>query len=617
MSDIVEVKRALAGRVRSVAEYLLPAGKQHSHEWCVGSVDGEHGKSLKVHLSGEKAGLWSDFAAGGGGGDLIDLWSATKHIPLAQAIDEARTWLGMSKPEIHRAAPQRQWKRPPKPQGKKPEAAVLEYLREHRNIPHESISAYRVGEDGDRIVFPFLLPDGTLALVKTRTTRDGDKPAPTAKDCEPVLFGWQAVPPNERTVAICEGEIDALSLHAYGVPAMSVPYGGGDKGKQRWIESEFDRMARFERIYLALDMDDEGEKAAREIANRLGLHRCFRVTLPRKDANDCLVDGVTPAEIHAAFAAAKLYDIDELRLPSAYIDDVVELFYPTEGKPPGYAMPYARLADKLRFRAAEVTIWTGESGSGKTQILTDCAVDWVQQGSRICVSSLEMVPKQTLKRIARQVVGVEQPVRERIGEALRWLDGSPTRTGGLVLYTLTGKQKIDKLLETFNYARSRYGCDQFVIDSLMRLGISSEAYDEQEAVIFNIVDWAIANEVHVHLVAHSRKGDKDRRAPGTEDIKGAMEIGANAFNVISIWRNRKLESRIAKLQEPSERAAAWKEEPGVVLNVAKQRNGDFEGKVGLWFDLKSYRYRSAHDADSWKRTYPFRPSDDDNLEEDL
>jgi twinkle protein len=30
---------------------------------------------------------------------------------------------------------------------------------------------------------------------------------------------------------------------------------------------------------------------------------------------------------------------------------------------------------------------------------------------------------------------------------------------------------------------------------------------------------------------------------------------------------------------------------GVVLNVAKQRNGDFEGKIGLWFDQKTYRYR--------------------------
>lgn len=36
-------------------------------------------------------------------------------------------------------------------------------------------------------------------------------------------------------------------------------------------------------------------------------------------------------------------------------------------------------------------------------------------------------------------------------------------------------------------------------------------------------------------------------------------------------------------------------EPPVLVNVAKQRNGDWEGKFGLWFSLETYQYRSAHD----------------------
>jgi twinkle protein len=63
-----------------------------------------------------------------------------------------------------------------------------------------------------------------------------------------VLFGWQAIPDDARDVVICEGEIDALSWAAYGFPAMSVPYGGGGGDKQAWIESEYDRLERFERI---------------------------------------------------------------------------------------------------------------------------------------------------------------------------------------------------------------------------------------------------------------------------------------------------------------------------------------------------------------------------------
>jgi twinkle protein len=116
----------------------------------------------------------------------------------------------------------------------------------------------------------------------------------------------------------------------------------------------------------------------------------------------------------------------------------------------------------------------------------------------------------------------------------------------------------------------------------------------------------MANSVHVHLVAHAKKGERDRGAPGIEDIKGAMELGANAFNIVSVWRNRKFEDEIAKHEasgDPEGAARLRRSRPGVVLNVAKQRNGDFEGKIGLWFDQRTYRYRSSADDATWTRTY--------------
>ena len=54
MTDIVELKRMLVARAQAVAEHLLPAGKREGHEWRVGSVDGEPGQSLGVHLTGER-----------------------------------------------------------------------------------------------------------------------------------------------------------------------------------------------------------------------------------------------------------------------------------------------------------------------------------------------------------------------------------------------------------------------------------------------------------------------------------------------------------------------------------------------------------------------------------
>lgn len=596
--DITELKKLLVNNTKGVSEHLLPQGIKDGSEWRAGSVDGEKGRSLGVRLTGAKAGIWSDFSTGECG-DLIDLWMSTRKMPLTEALADIRQWLGVERAKPYRE-PQKTYRRPAAPPTAAPRGIVRDYLTEVRNIPDAVLERYKVSERGDMIVFPFLLPGGDLALVKIRKAEDGAKPKPTEKDCEPVLFGWQAIPADTRQVVITEGEIDALSLAAYGWPAMSVPFGGGKGAKQQWIENEFDRLERFEKIYLALDMDKGGNEAAEEIANRLGRHRCYRVTLPHKDANECLVNGVSREVVDKAFKDAVSLDPEGLRKASDFTDAVIHLFWPADGDHVGYRTPYGKLGDKLLFRPAEVTLWSGASGAGKSQVLSDCTVDWIKQGSRVCLSSLEMRASHTLKRMCKQTSGIDRPTAKHIGDVLLWLDG------GLLLYELVGKASVKALIDVFSYARMKYGCDQFVIDSLMRLGVASDDYTGQEKAMFQIVEWAVSNSAHLHLVAHSRKGGSDTGAPGTEDVKGASEIGANAFNIITIMRNRQLEDDIRKLEmrgASEQELAPHREKPGVIMNIAKQRNGDFEGKVGLWFDQETYRYYSSHERGMWSREY--------------
>src|SRR5690606_19866544 len=108
----------------------------------------------------------------------------------------------------------------------------------------------------------------------------------------------------------------------------------------------------------------------------------------------------------------------------------------------------------------------------------------------------------------------DRPMPEFISHIMRWLDQ------GLLLYEKVGKSGVEPLLEIFEYARAKYGCDQFIIDSLMRLGVASDDYNGQEQAMFRIVDWSIRHDVHVHLVAHARKGEKGRGVPATADVKG-------------------------------------------------------------------------------------------------
>ena len=88
-----EIVRNLSQRAEEVARYLLPNGKKIGNEWRVGSIDGESGKSLGVHLTGEKAGIWSDFATGDGG-DLLNLWVQKRNLTNYEAMKEASSYLG-------------------------------------------------------------------------------------------------------------------------------------------------------------------------------------------------------------------------------------------------------------------------------------------------------------------------------------------------------------------------------------------------------------------------------------------------------------------------------------------------------------------------------------------
>jgi twinkle protein len=82
--------------------------------------------------------------------------------------------------------------------------------------------------------------------------------------------------------------------------------------------------------------------------------------------------------------------------------------------------------------------------------------------------------------------------------------------------------------------------------------------------------------------------------------------------IIGVWRNKKLEDEIRVVAEAADRSEAGAQaklgelnaKPPVVVNVAKQRNGDWEGKFGLWFSLATYQYCSAHDNRLGQRFLP-------------
>jgi twinkle protein len=575
MANWNEVSLRLASEAEAIAMMLLPNGKRQGPEFAAGSVDGEAGSSLSVRVTGNKAGVWKDFATGATG-DLIDLWAAVKGVPLKTAFEEASRYLGMATPAL--STPTRAYVRPARPSATKPKGRVLQYLTEVRKLSAETIEAFKViaSKADDEIIFPYLRDGELINLKHLALERDarGKKVIRQAADAEPCLFGWDLIPDNAKSVLIVEGEIDAMSLLDYGVHALSINQGAGN---HQWIDADFDRLERFQEIFLWFDNDEAGQKGAKDAATRLGLDRCRIVHFRLKDANEALQQGVPEAEIDEAIAAAQRIEPDDLRTPAAYLDELIRMFRDEPLATTGATLPWPAWQDRMRLRKGELTVWTGINSHGKSDVLGQIMNDLIKQGERVCAFSGEMRPAVFLRRLTTQACATLKPSDAFITAANAWMSGA------LWMYDRVGTVEQDKLLEAFRYAAKRYRVTHFVIDSLMKCGIAEDDLKGQKAFIDQLCDFKNEFSVHIHLVAHARKAADESFVPGKMDIKGTGAISDLADNVMCVWRNKaKEENRPSDSDEEDGR-----------LYCHKQRATGFEGWMKLWFDPASLHFKQS------------------------
>ncbi|MCW1752005.1 toprim domain-containing protein [Rhizobium acaciae] len=99
MLSASELADHLARDAEAVCRHYLSAGRRAGNYWIVGDVANNKGRSLYVHLSGSRAGKWTD-AANGQYGDLLDLVRETCGlVDFRDVADEARHFLSLPKPE--------------------------------------------------------------------------------------------------------------------------------------------------------------------------------------------------------------------------------------------------------------------------------------------------------------------------------------------------------------------------------------------------------------------------------------------------------------------------------------------------------------------------------------
>lgn len=582
-----DIHDRLAAQVESVCIRLLPNGKRSGNEWRVGGTDGHSGKSMGVHLGAGKPGVWRDFDSGDSG-DLVGLWMAVRNLSLRESCAEAMEYLGIE--DDRPAHNPRQFRKPDRDGVSVLSAEHLAWLRDERKLPDETIAAYKLASRGDRLMFPFLR-DGDLVFAKYRKP---PKQFSSESDCEPILFGWQAIPANARAIIIAEGEMDACAWHAYGYPALSIPSGASS---QSWIESEYARLEPYDTIYLSMDMDESGQKAITDLVKRLGRERTKVVRLAMKDANDCLIKGVERDAMTTALRDAKTLDPSELRNASEFADAMWDELSKGDH---GILLPWRKTHEKLKLRPGELSIWAGMNGHGKTQMVSHVVGDCSMQGIRCCVASMEWKTSVWLMRMGRQIAATQIPTRQffqKISDAFR---------DSLWTFDVAGATKAARIIDVFKYARRRYKIELFVIDNLTKCGFADDDYTGQKRFIEDLSDFARQSDCHVIVVAHVRKGESEDHPAGKMGVKGSGGITDMAPTVVEVWRNKAREKAIERV-EGAERvgqkaaldekyiAPHGRSSAGTVLLVHKQNATGKQPTVWLWFDENSGQFTGAPD----------------------
>lgn len=267
----------------------------------------------------------------------------------------------------------------------------------------------------------------------------------------------------------------------------------------------------------------------------------------------------------------------KVRRASAWTDELIRRFtMPDHAQ--GVLLPWSKTSEHFRLRRNELTLWPGINGHGKSLVLGQIMLAAMAQGEKVLVASMEMKPAATMERMCKQGVGLAHPSPTEAREFTAWTDDR------LWIFDHLGAVSWKKLMGVLRYCHVELGINQFVIDSLMRCGISDDDYNGQKAFMDALCTFRMDYPVHVHLVLHSRKLADEMALPGKFDVKGSSSLTDMADNVVTVWRNKRKE----EVQQKPAYMRNDKDEQALkgadcLLVVDKQRHWEWEGKIALWY----------------------------------
>ena len=255
-----------------------------------------------------------------------------------------------------------------------------------------------------------------------------------------------------------------------------------------------------------------------------------------------------------------------------------------------------------------ITLLTSSTDSGKTTVSSQIIINAVKQGYNTFYFAGEDGGAEARDRLYKQytefdksnftyVPYVQNGKQTNCGEYLlshdKWLKANNFFTNKLFIFNNNLLANKQNLINTLESARVNDNCKFFVLDNVEMFDLDADNENASlKDMCIALRQWAISKKVHILIVAHIRKIERNICRPEIFDVKGSSALTNICKNIITIIRTDKLDKETKEYQSFSrllELNGFNLEECDSIMEVKKTK-GRGLGFCGLKFNKYTQSY---------------------------
>jgi len=500
-------------------------------------------------------------------------------------------------------------------------ANAMDYLMNGRGFSRAIIEQQKLGYTPERyfretgkvpaIIYPYLVNSNSV-FVHYRTCPDMDNPGKVPKAFSSPM-GWTVPLYNQealnkeglKEIVMVEGEANCISAMDHAViDICGVP--GANFKKAEWIDV-LDKL-ELEKIYICYDKDKVGQKAAQTLAAKIGIEKCWKITLPDfmvpkddgterlgKDLNEYFTFGGGTAESFAKLKEeAVLFDVDGVASSKDSLSEFMDELEGKSGLEPKYKSAWPSQNKLVGFDEGDVIDILAPEKVGKTtyamNLMEHMCSTYGEDGVFIC---LEMTRARMARKWVSHKAGIEDNLPKdeaeshallaKFKEAVPKLQKEVQDREGDFYFCYPQYKNCEDIYNLMRACIRRYGVKWIAIDNIQRLADTTPRGQgrnrtEHLSEISKVIS-QIAKDYGVQII---RILQPNRIQGGgmvsTDNVDGSSQIAKDCDCMLTLHRPRIANNNTADVMQfdsgaPMEEEATFSDRMLLTVGLSRYSSG--------------------------------------------